>query len=135
MAVTNHSEQRPRGGLNCHAPLNGKTCVERNVNSPCVYCRSWSSLAVEIRQRDALNVVNAAIKWRYSTYTSLPESKRLARIIDLYIEKHGPDVERPVAVVNPPDPELCLGCHAETDLDDDGYCLDCNDEHAEDNGE
>ena len=33
------------------------------------------------------------------------------------------------------DPELCLGCHAETDLDGDGYCSDCNDEYDEDNGE
>lgn len=29
----------------------------------------------------------------------------------------------------------CLGCGSDEDLDTDGYCADCNDEYAEDNGE
>lgn len=29
----------------------------------------------------------------------------------------------------------CLGCGSDEDLDADGYCADCNDEYAEDNGE
>lgn len=40
-------------------------------------------------------VVNAAIKWRYSTHASLPESVRLAKFIDEYIDAYGPDVEAP----------------------------------------
>lgn len=40
-ACKHDAAETPRGNLGCGAPLMGKTCLERKVNSPCGNCRAW----------------------------------------------------------------------------------------------
>lgn len=90
-AIVQQSQRRLARNIIRQVRIIASSATDRVASDP----ETADKRALPIYDVESLKcVVNAAIKWRYGTRATLHESKRLARIVDDYIENHGPDVER-----------------------------------------